>query len=157
SILRDVQAFLSQVTDDPDEYVQVVSCSHWAYGWVEHLAVRVLRDDSEETTETLFDGNPIKPSNITAVFSVVADIAIGLREDYSVYDESDYYELESEEDWERFTDEWNAMCLYWDAEDDGPEPTDDEMDSVHRALTEQETPEGYWHEELKTELHKIRG
>src|SRR5438067_4732769 len=98
SILRDVQAFLSQVTDDPDEYVQVVSCSHWAYGWVEHLAVRVLRDDSEETTETLFDGNPIKPSNITAVFSVVADIAIGLREDYSVYDESDYYELESEED-----------------------------------------------------------
>lgn len=156
TILRDLQDMAATVTDDPSEYVQELHTSHWLTGWMDHIVVKVLRDDDPDTVEILFDGDPVKPSNITTVFQYAAEIAVALNESYPIYDESDHSELESEEDWERFTDSWSTVCRGWDADEDGPEPTDEEQTAVHQLLTEQETPIGYWHEEIAEVLQMAR-
>jgi hypothetical protein len=71
--------------DDPAEYVDTEVFSHWAYGYVTHMVVRVLVDT---------DG-PVETSNLTATFVRAVEIAQSLQ-DYPVLDESDYSELESE-------------------------------------------------------------
>ena len=75
------------VEDDEDsalDWVYDFRASHWAVGWVEHIMVR---DDAPES-----------------VISTAADI-IAAIEDYPVYDESHYSELQQIE-----TDEFWSQC-----------------------------------------------
>lgn len=89
--------------------------SHWAVGWVESIVVRVLYDADEDIT----------PQNITSAFRHIAGIARYLRDDYPLYDESDYSALEYEERTEYFEQEWNSMLRGWD-EEESPLPSEDE-------------------------------
>jgi hypothetical protein len=86
-VLRDLRAFVESCGCDPDDYVDEVRSSHWAVGWTEQIAVRVLIDPDGE----------IERSNITGAFRWVADVASYLAEQYPIYDESDYSDLEYEE------------------------------------------------------------
>lgn len=145
-ILRDLAEEAEKITDDTDEYVQEVHCSHWAHGWADHIAVRVLQDqDGEITVE-----------NLTPVFVVAVEAASAL-EDYPVHDESDYSELESEEIHEAFDNEWDTVVRRWD-EEDGPEPTDDDKEKVWERLTEQEypKPDSIWCGHLEEILMELR-
>lgn len=72
-------------SDDPAEYVDTETFSHWAFGYVTHMVVRVLVDT---------DG-PLEASNLTYTFVRAVELAQSLQ-DYPVLDESDYSELESE-------------------------------------------------------------
>lgn len=143
-ILEDLRRVAAMVTDDPEEYVQEIHCRHWLVGWMDHILVKVMRDGDESPERA----NAFVPSNITTVFQWAASIAVRLRDEYPVYDEFDYSDLESEEDWDSFVSEWDGMVSYWDEGDDGPEPDDDERDFVHRFLTDSETPDGYDPDEL---------
>jgi hypothetical protein len=75
-----------QATDATD-YVQTVGFSHWLVGSADHLAVRVLVDE---------DG-PVEADNLTFTFVHAAELAIFLHDDHPVLDESDWSELQSEE------------------------------------------------------------
>lgn len=96
--------------------------SHWAYGWMEQILVRVLYDPEEG----------IAPPNITAPFRMIAEIADYTDKEYPVYDEEDYSKLEHEQQWESFAGEWKRMCRRWDDED-GPEPAETERDYIWSA------------------------
>jgi hypothetical protein len=85
-LARDLRAEVERRGDDPDEYVSEVSCGHWAHGWMEHLAVRVLVDPDGEVTA----------DNVTHAFRWIADAAVYLREQYPVWDDEDHSELEYE-------------------------------------------------------------
>lgn len=140
-IMEDLTALASRDGDDPTAYVDEVHCSHWAHGWVDHIAVRVLIDPDE----------PVTPNNITAVFRHAAETARYLREDYPVYDETDYSDLEFSE-WDAyFTEEWDSMIARWDT-DDGPEPTDQEREDAHEYyLSEVDSRElSFTHDDLET-------
>jgi hypothetical protein len=67
--------------------VDEVCCSHFAYGWKDHIAVRVLVNEEGEVT----------PSNITGVFRWIAGVALDLAEQHSIYDGSDHSELQHDE------------------------------------------------------------
>lgn len=71
--------------EDSDEYVQTVGVRHWLVGSANHLAVRVLDDQ---------DG-PVVAENLTHTFVHAVELALSLQ-DYSILDESDWSELESE-------------------------------------------------------------
>lgn len=146
TILRDLLKATEEISDDTAEYVQEVHCSHWAYGWAEHIAVRVLHDQDREITV----------ENLTPVF-VAAVKAASALENYPVYDESDYSALESEEVHEAFDNEWNAMVGRWD-EDDGPEPTDEDKERVWERLTDQAypKPDSLWCDNLEKILMELR-
>lgn len=146
TILRDLIEAAEEISDDADEYVQEVRCSHWAYGWADHIAVRVLQDqDGEITVE-----------NLTSVFVTAAEIASAL-EDYPAYDESDWSELESEEVWAAFDTEWSAMVGRWD-EEDGPEPTEEDQERVWEQLNQVETPrpDSIWRDDLAELVMELR-
>jgi hypothetical protein len=90
----DVLARMSGAEDaTAEQYVDTVSCSHWAVGWMDHLAVRVLIDPDGEIT----------PENITPVFKAATDIAVDLRDEYPAYDEDDLSDVESEDHYETWT------------------------------------------------------
>jgi hypothetical protein len=43
-LLADLQIQITESGLDPDDYVREISCSHFLVGWMDHLAVRVLRE-----------------------------------------------------------------------------------------------------------------
>lgn len=92
--------------------VYITHASHWAFGWADQLTVRVIRDADDDIT----------PDNITAAFMAITSIADGLRCDYPLYDDYDYYQREYEASNEAFTEVWGDMSLQWDTDTDGPEP-----------------------------------
>lgn len=83
-IVRDLDAHIESHGCDPDDYRHEVHSSHWAVGWCDQIAVRVLIDEDGE----------IIPANITGAFRWVADVTLSLAEQYPIYDESDYYDEE---------------------------------------------------------------
>jgi len=68
--------------DDPDDYVIDGTCSHWLVGSLRVIYVRVRGDDGE----------------FTQVFRAATEIALSLKHDYPVFDESDF----SEREWEAY-------------------------------------------------------
>jgi hypothetical protein len=64
------------------------TASHWAVGWISQLAVRVLEPWADPNSYTVRD--------ITRAFRVVTQTALNLREQYPVYDESDFSDREAE-------------------------------------------------------------
>jgi hypothetical protein len=125
--------------EDDSEYVQEVHASHWAYGWADHIAVRVLEDPEGD----------ISPDNITHTFRFMADACLRLRDEYPVYDESDYSELETEECEAAFYSAWSEVG--WDEVVPNGTPDDDVKWCVYRKLTENETPDWFDAEEIATE------
>jgi hypothetical protein len=85
--------------EDPSEYVQEVPVSDWLVGSADHLAARVLIDP---------DG-PVEAENLTATFIRATELALSLQ-DYPVLDESDWSELESEEQ-EAAWDSWLSTVV----------------------------------------------
>jgi hypothetical protein len=83
-ILRDLELAIESHGCDPADYVEEFHAGHWAVGWLDQIAVRVLIDPDEE----------IIPSNITGAFRWVARVALDLVEQYPVYDDSDYSDEE---------------------------------------------------------------
>lgn len=83
---KDREAALLLHDGDASDYVQEVGVSHWLVGSADHLAVRVLVDE---------DG-PITADNLTHTFVHAVELALSIK-DYPVLDESDFSELESEE------------------------------------------------------------
>ena len=127
---------------DHSEYVQTETCSHWLCGWIEHIVVRVLEDPEGD----------IVPENITHTFKFMASACLRLRDEYPVYDESDYSELENQECEAAFDSEWDGV----DWEEVAPsEPDADVKWCVYRKLTENETPEGFDAEEIATEYISV--
>ena len=102
------------------EDVTDMRAGHWAVGWVEHVLVRVLADADAD----------IGPENITPAFARAASIGAYLTEQYPVYDDSDFSELEYAEQREAFEENWSDMLRAWDDESDGTDPTDAERDLV---------------------------
>jgi hypothetical protein len=125
--------------EDHADYVQVEHCSHWAYGYADHIAVRVLEDPEGD----------IVPENITHTFRFMADACLRLRDEYPVYDESDYSELESEECEAAFDSAWDDV----DWEENVPDgtPDDDLKWCIYRKLTENDTPEWFDSDEILSE------
>lgn len=128
--------------EDASEYIDVVHCSHWLCGWMDHIAVRVLEDPEGDVT----------PENITHTFKFMADACLRLRDEYPVYDESDYSELETEETEAAFDSEWDGVD--WD-EVAPNEPDADVKWCVYRNLTEDETPDGFDREEIQAEYISV--
>lgn len=85
-VLRDLRAFVESRGCDPDDYVEDAGFSHFAVGWMDQIAVRVLIDE---------DGDLV-PENITGAFRWIAAIALNVIEFDPVYDDSDHNELEHE-------------------------------------------------------------
>lgn len=86
-ILRDLDEWITSHGCDADDYREEVHSSHWAVGWIDQVAVRVLIDPDEE----------IIPSNITGAFRWVASVALYVAEQDPTYDESDYLDEEHAE------------------------------------------------------------
>lgn len=78
---------------DASFYVQTVGVSHWLVGSADHIAVRVLVDE---------DG-PVEAGNLTYTFVHAVELTLFLQ-DYPVLDDSDWSELEFEEQ----DAEWDA-------------------------------------------------
>lgn len=93
TILAHLQELAKYHVNEALTLVDEIHCGHWAYGWADHIVVRVLIDDTLPTTA----------DNITNVFKVAADIARALNEEYPIFDESDFSELESEDHFELWT------------------------------------------------------
>lgn len=125
--------------EDHSEYVQEISCSHWAYGYADHIVIKVLEDPEGD----------IVPENITHTFRFMADACLRLRDEYPIYDESDYSELETEECEAAFESEWNRMD--WDEVVPNGAPDDDVKWCVYRNLTEDGTRDGFDREEIQAE------
>jgi hypothetical protein len=94
--------YRSILRDYAGEDVEAASVGHWTYSRFLCLKVRVI-DDSGQVTDT---------------FRELYDIARGL-DDYPIYDESDYYDLESElqdEYVQRYAeDEGIPVAAFWEA------------------------------------------
>ena len=84
-ILRDLREYIVAHGCEPDDYVDDAHFGHWAVGWVDQMVVRVLIDEDDA----------VVPANITGAFRWVAAAALYLKEQYPIYDDSDY---DSEED-----------------------------------------------------------
>lgn len=125
--------------EDPYEYVSELHCSHWLCGWVEHIVVKVLEDPEGD----------IVPENITHTFKFMADVCLRLRDEYPVYDESDYSELETAECEAAFESEWNGVD--WDEVVPNGTPDQSVKWCVYRKLTEDGTPDGFDREEIQAE------
>lgn len=115
SMRRDLIAYLESLGLDPDEWVQEIHCGHWAVGWIDHLAVRILVDPDAD----------IEPSNISHAFRWITDAMQYLQDNYPVWDESDFSELESEEHYATWTncvwpDFYRANLEYDRCECDAP-------------------------------------
>lgn len=121
--------------EDASDYIQSVHMSHWLCGWIDQVAVRVLIDPDKG----------IEVDNITNTFKFVAQACLYLRDEYPIYDESDYSELEFEECEAAFDSEWNGID--WSELIPG-DPDDDIKWCVYRHLTESETPDGFDSDEI---------
>lgn len=111
--------------DNVLEWVADFRAGDWAYGWREQIIVRVLYDAEEDIT----------PDNITQAFRKIMEIYEGLRNDYPIYDEEDYSELEYEERMDTFHSTWDDLVRHWDEEDSGPEPDADEKEWMLEQLS----------------------
>jgi hypothetical protein len=119
--------------------------SHWAVGYGQSLVVRVLRDADDD----------IEPGNITAAFAAITSIATWLRDDYPLYDESDYSEREYAESQETFDASWGDLTRCWDEDADGPEPSDAEQRACWELGLYEET--GWWdHDAFKATIADMR-
>lgn len=79
----------------------VVRSSHWATGWAEQLSVRVI--------EPWADPRNFSARDITRAFAVITAIAMWLRDDYPLYDDTDYFRRESEQRQERRETAWGDV------------------------------------------------
>ena len=68
--------------------VYTVHARHWAVGWADQLAVRVL--------EPWADPDDYTARDVTRAFRVITSVVTHLREQYPLYDESDFSEREYE-------------------------------------------------------------
>lgn len=124
--------------EDASEYVDEITCSHWAYGWADHIVVKVLEDPEGDIT----------PENITHTFRFMADACLRLRDEYPVYDESDYSELETEECEAAFESAWSES----DWESIVPEEPDSDVKwCVYRRLTENEMSDWFSSADIQKE------
>lgn len=102
SVLRDMQVLAELLhPSEGSEWVGEHCASHWLVGWVEHITVRVLVDPDREITV----------ENLTPEFIAVTNIAVHLKEQDPIYDDSDHSELESEQHhelWEKVV--WPDFC-----------------------------------------------
>jgi hypothetical protein len=130
-----------KLNNDLVEFVADFRSGDWAFGWREEIIVRVLYDPDEDVT----------PDNITGAFAKVMEIAVYLSEQYPVYDESDYSEVESQERDEAFDSAWETLKYRWDEEDDGPVPSDDEKEFALQVLSEGDT-EAYGDSDVLREI-----
>ena len=147
-ILQDMQKMFpdEDMGDNILSWVDDFRSSHWAVGWAEQLVVRVLYDADDDIT----------PDNITCAFRWIMETASYLSEEYPIYDESDYSELEYEETQEAYDSAWDDLCRHWDEEDDGPEPTDDEKQLTWEAMTESEFPSCFDEDKMREILDDKR-
>ena len=87
SVVKACREHVTALGLEPTEYLDEIHCSHWAHGWVDHLAVRVLEDVDQ----------PLTPDNLTQAFRFLVGAAVFLRECYPIWNEEDLSELEAEE------------------------------------------------------------
>lgn len=86
--------------------VYVTHAGHWAVGWIDQLTVRVLEPWADPDNYTARD--------ITRAFRVITSVATHLREQYPLYDESDYSQREYEQDQEDKRAAWDdAVYALW--------------------------------------------
>lgn len=142
-LLRELRRAVDAGVIETDSW-EVVSCNHWAVGYVEHLTYRVLDDEG----------------NATRVSKWIDSWFGYLREQYPVADESDYSELETEETAKNVRqaaelharrlevdlpgEEWLGSLLDWIQEnhesdlentsDQGGYPSEDVLDEAFEAL-----------------------
>lgn len=86
-----IKAALEKFPEYSDKW-ELVNCSHWAVGWVNHLSFEVYDDSGNESP----------------ILDVLIDIHNQLC-DYPVLDEDDYSQRESEATIENIKD----ACQYW--------------------------------------------
>lgn len=108
-ILR--QSNFERITEDMTKVfpadTDIVHAGHWAVGWVDELSVRVIEPWADPYDYTVRD--------ITRAFAVIVSIATSLREQYPVYDDSDYSEREYAKALEDKEENWGAVVrqLWW--------------------------------------------
>ena len=116
SDLADISNF-ERVSEDMSRVfpadVDFVHSSHWACGWTDELQVRVL--------EPWADPDDYAVRDITRAFKVITAIAVSLRDQYPLYDDTDYSRRESEQNEENREEAWADVRheLWWahDVED----------------------------------------
>lgn len=81
--------------------VYQVHAGHWAVGWVDQLAVRVL--------EPWADPDDYTARDVTRAFKVITSISTSLRDDYPLYDESDYSDREYKKWLEQEEENWSDV------------------------------------------------
>jgi hypothetical protein len=80
---------------------ELVSCSHWGVGWVEHLSFRVIDEDE-------------KPSRVARVIKGLFDA----MEEYPILDDEDHSRMEYEATLENIQEHYRRGGLKDDAPDD---------------------------------------
>lgn len=103
--------------------VHIVHSGHWAVGWLDQLAVRVLEPWADPYDYTARD--------ITRAFRVITSIAAYLHEQYPLYDESDYSQREYEQNEEYRRSAWDdtvyALWLKYDVDSEDVTEADREV------------------------------
>lgn len=106
--------------NDPDDHVIDASVNHWAYGSLRQLFVRVYNDDG----------------SYTSAFTEAASLALFVRYEHPVIDDSDL----SEREYDRFQS--NVRQAVNDAQRDYPDDTPEESAAFERATyNDEETSE----------------
>jgi hypothetical protein len=88
----------------------------WGHGWRDEMAVRVIEPWADPDDYTVRD--------ITRAFAVIVSIATSLREQYPVYDDSDYVEREHEEEMKNKEENWRDVYWRLGMDYDVDEPTE---------------------------------
>jgi hypothetical protein len=94
------------------------TASHWAAGWTEQLRVRVIEPWADPDNFTVRD--------VTRAFAVITAVATALRDNYPLYDESDYSEREYEQEMKNREQNWEDVAhrLWLDYDVDEPAEAD---------------------------------
>lgn len=142
SILRDLS---EKYPDD----ISDMRASHWAFGWIEHITVRVLKNPEDWRPDLSPTSNhtgrylrgALKKRAYAAMLANITDavrdvilIAGGLQ-DYPSYDDELLSELELKERDEAFDNAWSSLMFHWDEDSDGPSPTDEEKEFTYEQLS----------------------
>jgi hypothetical protein len=103
--------------------VRTVHAGHWGYGWTDQLAVRVL--------EPWADPYEFTARDVTRAFRVIVSVASYLREQYPLYDDSDYFRREAEARGEARRELWadvkHALWFAYDVEEEDVTDADREV------------------------------
>jgi hypothetical protein len=84
----------------PDsENIEEVGLNHWAAGSVDSIICKIIAVDPPPDLDDLDE------DDLTDEFKEIADIVVGLRDDYPIFDEMDFSERESEYHYDRFIED----------------------------------------------------